>query len=286
MENSIEYSVVVPVYNGEKFVSACLSNILNQTFRDLELIVVDDGSTDQTPALVKSFQDIRLRYVRMEHGGAIKARQEGVRLSQSEWVAFCDHDDMWEPNKLAVQIESIESYDLIYTEAFIFKNNKILGLYSDWLKTCPSSGGAELLPNFFMRNPIVNSTVLLKKYWALFSFSIPLDPKVCLDVDYSLWLELLSKGAQFKYISEPLVDYRFHEGQQTAGRWRLRLWRKYVLIEFLRAHPTFKKNHPFLVRHKLFRTYLGLAVSGWQTKDFYMSGSSFVNAIKCFFLSA
>src|SRR5215203_2066024 len=96
-------SVVIPVFNGERFIAEAIQSVLDQTFRDFEMIVVDDGSTDATERIVRQFSG-SLSYHRQENSGVGVARNLGVECSKGEWIAFLDADDVWYPTKLADQL--------------------------------------------------------------------------------------------------------------------------------------------------------------------------------------
>lgn len=103
-------SVVVPAYNRARFLADAVASVINQTLTDLEIIVVDDGSTDDTRTVVESLADERIRYVRHdENKGANAARNTGIRLARGRYVAFQDSDDRWDPQKLERQIAACES---------------------------------------------------------------------------------------------------------------------------------------------------------------------------------
>jgi len=101
-------SVIVPSYNRGYCIAQCLRSILNQTFADFEIIVVDDASSDDTRAQVLSIPDSRIRYLAHDanRGGAV-ARNSGIRIASGEFIAFLDSDDHWQPDKLAKQVESL-----------------------------------------------------------------------------------------------------------------------------------------------------------------------------------
>src|SRR5687768_12542943 len=96
-------SVVIPAYNYGRFVGAAIESVLGQTFADFELVVVDDGSTDDTGDVVARYSDSRLRYIRKENAGLPAARNTGIRAGTADLVAFLDADDTWLPGKLAAQ---------------------------------------------------------------------------------------------------------------------------------------------------------------------------------------
>ena len=106
-------SVVMPTYNRAHTLYRSVGSLLNQTFEDFELIIVDDGSKDDTETVVRSFKDSRIRYLRHEHNkGAAAARNTGIRSSQAPYVAFLDSDDKWLPEKLEKQLIVFETTDL------------------------------------------------------------------------------------------------------------------------------------------------------------------------------
>src|SRR3982074_3555445 len=96
-------SVIVPVYNGERFLAETLQSIINQQYRPLELIVIDDGSTDQTARIATSVSEVRYFYQRNQ--GVANARNAGLAAARGELIAFLDADDLWQPNKLSLQVE-------------------------------------------------------------------------------------------------------------------------------------------------------------------------------------
>jgi glycosyltransferase involved in cell wall biosynthesis len=103
-------SVVIPTYNRADLVGRAIKGVLTQTFSDFELIVVDDGSTDHTVEVVERFQDPRVRLLRLpENRGVSRARNEGIRVSRGELVAFLDHDDEWLPRKLELQVACLRA---------------------------------------------------------------------------------------------------------------------------------------------------------------------------------
>ncbi|PMP98127.1 MAG: glycosyl transferase, partial [Thermodesulfobacterium geofontis] len=117
-------SVIIPTYNRAYILSKAIESVLNQTFKDLELIVVDDGSTDETPYLVSKYPII---YVRKPHRGVSHTRNVGVLKAKGDFIAFLDSDDAFVENKLEKQIEFFEKnpdYKIVQTEELWYKGDK------------------------------------------------------------------------------------------------------------------------------------------------------------------
>jgi len=103
-------SVVIPSYNRADRIRRSAESVLNQTYQEIELIIVDDGSSDNTEEVVKSLNDNRVRYVRQENQGACVARNTGISCSRGEYIAFQDSDDAWHADKLEKQLATLEKY--------------------------------------------------------------------------------------------------------------------------------------------------------------------------------
>ncbi len=102
-------SVVIPVYNGEKFIGQCIESILCQEYPNKEVLVVDDGSTDQTEKVVNAFGN-RIRYIKQKNSGSAVARNRGIDESNGKYVAFNDGDDLWAPNRLREQVHFLDTH--------------------------------------------------------------------------------------------------------------------------------------------------------------------------------
>ena len=98
-------SVIIPVYNGARFLRAALESVFAQTYRPIEVIVVDDGSSDESGVIAESFPEVN--YIRQENQGVAAARNKGIETARGEFFAFLDQDDLWTPEKLQVQVEHL-----------------------------------------------------------------------------------------------------------------------------------------------------------------------------------
>ena len=110
-------SVVVPTWNREVYLPECIDSILAQTYKDFELIIVDDGSTDDSKILYNYYteKDKRVRVLYVEHGGIARARNAGIEASKGEYIAVMDSDDIMSPNRLKMSLRAIEGYDFVYS---------------------------------------------------------------------------------------------------------------------------------------------------------------------------
>lgn len=155
-------SVIIPTYNRAHLVGRAIKSVLNQTFQDFELIVVDDGSTDNTKEVVNSFSDTRIRYIKHEiNKGGNAARNAGLKNSKGEYIAFLDSDDEWLPEKLEKQVnmfqKSSDEVALIYSWAEIIDEKGNL-----FMKSQPMIKG-EALREILNGNFLPSSTVIVKK---------------------------------------------------------------------------------------------------------------------------
>ena len=119
-------SVVIPTYNRAAFLQRAIQSVLHQTYQHFEILVIDDGSTDETEEVVNRFQDARIRYLKLEENTrGRKARNVGIKESRGQWIAFLDSDDTWLPKKLEHQLSDIASTDeplLCFTNVIIKTN--------------------------------------------------------------------------------------------------------------------------------------------------------------------
>jgi glycosyltransferase involved in cell wall biosynthesis len=198
-------SIVMPVWNGEKYLSATIESILAQTFKDFELIVVDDGSTDGTLKILKTCLDPRLRVFQLEHGGIVKALNHGLAQARSEWIARQDADDISLPARLEIQWQSIRQNPkavLCHTDVeYINETNVLVGR-----ARIPRTRSFTALKLCF-QCPIVHTTVMFKKEIALAVGGYL--PEERHAEDFSLWGRLLERG-EFIGLPEKLVQFRLH----------------------------------------------------------------------------
>jgi glycosyltransferase involved in cell wall biosynthesis len=211
-------TVAIPTYNRAAYLPDAIESVLVQTLRDFEVIVLDDGSTDETEAVVTPYLE-RVRYVRQANEGRSAARNAAVRIARGEFVAFCDSDDRWFPDRLERQIAA-------------FSDDPALGMVHGQVELIDAQGGP--LPeqtaahreifSAAHRKPVtyagyawecrcLSSTILVRR--AVFDEVGLYDPALLLD-DYDLYLRLALAFEVSFLDGPPLAQYRLHPGQMTT----------------------------------------------------------------------
>nr|WP_315488782.1 glycosyltransferase [uncultured Rhodoferax sp.] len=128
---SPKVSVIIPAFNRERYIGAAIQSVLDQTYQDFELIVVDDGSTDGTNEIIRKFDSIRLKLISQENRGRSNARNRALEIARGQYISFLDSDDLYLPDKLALQVAYMDAHPdswMIYTSALcIDENGAMLG---------------------------------------------------------------------------------------------------------------------------------------------------------------
>lgn len=200
-------SVVIATCNAAGTLAETLASVADQTYRDFELVVVDDGSTDDTPALLARHQAMWpwLRWTRQANAGASAARMRAVAMAQGEFIAFLDSDDLWLPDKLALQMAAFDrnpSAALVFTDERNFSADGDAAL-SRFQQKPPARG--RVLSSLFFGNYILNSTVVVRKDALLAAGGLNPSQRVHEGID--LWLRLAEQH-DFDYVDKVLVRYR------------------------------------------------------------------------------
>ena len=210
-------SVVVTCYNYGRYVAGALESVQNQTFSDFEVIIIDDGSTDDSREKIEPFlHDKRFRYIKQENFGQAKAKNRGIVESIGEFIAFLDADDLWHRDKLEKQLELFSDARI----GVVFSRATLIDAKGESLP--PPSQGKYLQPR---RGTVSNYLFLDNFIW----FSSSVVRRVCLDkfgffdeslqmgIDWDLWLRISTRYA-FDFVDEPLVSYRIgHSGQMSKN---------------------------------------------------------------------
>ena len=121
-------SVIIPTFNRASLLRKAIESVLSQTYQDFQLIIIDDGSEDDTSYVVSGFKESRIKYIRKDRGGVASARNLGIKESVGEFLAFLDSDDWWDKEKLFIQLGEMQknpSYIVSHTEEIWYKNGRL-----------------------------------------------------------------------------------------------------------------------------------------------------------------
>ncbi len=207
-------SVVLSVYNGARYLRAAIDSILAQTFEDFELIVIDDGSTDETSLIFDRYEDRRLVRIRnSENLGPYRSRNRGIAAARGEYLAGQDADDMSLPQRLAKQVAFLDSHRdivLVGTQCTVIDEDSQSKSVSRW----PLSN-EEIQKRLLEENCFVAGSVMLRQGF-LGSIGV-YDESLELSADYDLWLRLAEKG-ELANLPDVLYCWRAHSDSLGAGR--------------------------------------------------------------------
>jgi glycosyltransferase involved in cell wall biosynthesis len=196
-------SVVIPAYNSIAYLPETIASVLQQTFTDFEILIVDDGSTDQTVAWANQITDSRVQVIPQPNQGVSVARNTGILHAQGDYVAFLDADDLWEANKLEQQVRYLDTHpDIGWVHSWV----SLIDAQSQPVgKLLSSLAEGQIWKTLIVRNTIACCSVMVRR--SCFSIAGLFDPQIRSAEDWELWIRLA-----FHYpiglIKEPLARYR------------------------------------------------------------------------------
>lgn len=215
--NLPKVSIVITCYNYAGYVGGALESVLNQSYQDFEIIIIDDGSTDGSGTIIKPFlSDCRLKYFYQKNSGQAKAKNKGVKKSKGKLVAFLDADDLWQPDKLEKQLALFDSdkIGVVYSrQSFIDEQGNPVERGRRCPTMLPKAG--KVTADLFMDNfvPFSSSMVRSECFEQFGGF----DESLAMGIDWDLWLRFSTKY-HFAYVDEPLLIYRIgHSGQMSKN---------------------------------------------------------------------
>ncbi len=217
-------SIIMAAYNAEKTIGFAVESVLNQTYNDFELIIVNDCSKDNTEAIIKSYaeKDSRVKPISNEKNlGVSLTRLEALKKSQGEWIAILDSDDAWMPDKLEKQIKLQQSKnaDLVFTGVKYIDSE---GNSLDWELNVPEEIGYKKL---LKQNLIANPSTLVSKKLYSDHYAIGDD----MHEDFALWLSILKSGIIAHAVTEPLTIVRISPDSKSGNKFKSAVmnWKTY-----------------------------------------------------------
>jgi glycosyltransferase involved in cell wall biosynthesis len=243
-KNKPAVSIVIPTYNRSRLLARAVKSVLNQTYRNFELIIVDDASTDNTEEVVNSFNDERIKYIRHEENkGEAAARNTGIKAAGCDYIASQDSDDEWLPEKLAKQMkllgDSPPEVGVIYTGFWKMENNKRTYVPFSWVSQKNGDIHKELLYGNFIGSPVV----LIKK--ECFDTAGLFDERLRNLVDWEMWLRI-SQHYHFRCVDEPLAVAHY-DADNISSNYRTFIEALESVLE--KYYDEFTGNKKLLAKH-------------------------------------
>jgi len=201
------FSIIIPTFNRSKVLNRAIRSVQNQTFSDFEILVMDDGSTDNSRETVESFADARIKYAWAENfGGPAAPRNRGLALAEGEYIAFLDSDDWWHSQKLEVSLKYLEQgADLVYHDLFVATK---LNQRFFWKKVLAGDLKSPIFDDLLVNgNALPNSSVVVRKQILQTIKGFDEDENLIAAEDYDAWLRISKVSEKFKKIPQTLGYY-------------------------------------------------------------------------------
>ncbi|WP_368252742.1 glycosyltransferase family 2 protein, partial [Clostridium perfringens] len=232
MEN-ILVSIIMPVYNGSKYIEEAINSILNQSYKKIELIIVDDGSTDDTLSVIENINDDRIRIFRnIKNMGLPYSRNKGLDMASGEYIALLDADDIAFTNRIEKQLKYMIKYnlDVCGSECKILSTGKHIRKPKNY----------EYIKYYLMFfNCITNSSAMVKKEF-LNKYNIKYNEKYFVCQDYDFWVKCSLKGKISNY-KKPLVFYRDGHDNITKKSINQKMFARKCILDEIHTFA-FKQN--------------------------------------------
>lgn len=242
-------TVIVPAYNHEKYIEACLKSVVEQTYENMQIIVLNDGSKDKTGFMIEKFiekQNRKIEYISKDNEGLCKTLNRALKISKGKYIATIASDDIWSPNKIEEQVNFLEenkSVGLVYSDAYFLKMEKKTTMkYSEYKPKIKkhfknSIQNVNMYESLLVENVILAVTVVTRKECfdkvGFFDDSLKYE-------DYDMWLRI-AKHYPIGYIDKPLAYYRIHDANISNNT-------RFMLIGALQAIKKQFKEEPLKSR--------------------------------------
>lgn len=245
-------SVVVPMYNVERYIDRCIRSVLSQTYGDFEIICVDDGCTDNTLQMLATLEDHRIHVIHQTNKGLAAARNTGIAAARGIYIALLDSDDYWAPRKLEQHLKHLHdnpNVGVSYSQSlFVDEHDKLLGIgqYPKLKNICAQ--------DILCRNPVGNGSAAVIRRRVLAEIAVVdleknhfnavfFDPELRQSEDIECWLRIaLNTHWKFEGIAEPLTYYRVNDGGLSADiKKQKKSWDE-AMHKNLRGHEGFFKH--------------------------------------------
>lgn len=270
-------SIITPVYNGATYLAQALDSAIKQSYDNWELIVVNDGSIDNSESIIENYlPDPRILYIKQQNQGVAAARNTAIAAASGTYIGFLDQDDRWHKDKLSIQIAALESdktIALVYARQNIINENEVPIEYP-W----PTGAIGHCLKTMFLRNQITILTTLVRKQ--VLNEVGAFNEKLSGTDDYDMWLRIcLSHPIGF--IDKTLADYRVHSSNVSNDDFKMTALDLKTIESVLLAHPEIYdllgKQVVYSRLHQLHRELGGWL--SWKKNDFKQARNHYAKAI-------
>ncbi|NNU34510.1 glycosyltransferase [Mucilaginibacter sp. S1162] len=236
-------TVLMPAYNAAKYIAEAITSVLQQTYTDFELLIVNDGSTDETVAIIDSFKDDRIVLISQSNKGVAAALNTGLAHARAPYIARFDADDVCYPYRLEKQVRFLQDnpeYILVGSEAkYILENGEFLFDFH-----CIAYSHEQIIDKLYFYCPFVHPAVMYKKQAVIDAGGYPTHAHNF--EDYLLWANLAGSG-RLCNLTEPLIKYRLNSSSVTIDeKWRGRRFRELKREIVLRGFITAAEGNELL----------------------------------------
>lgn len=279
-------SVIIPTYNCAKWICDAIDSVIRQTYKNIEIIVVDDGSTDNTANLLTKKYGTRIVYIYQENSGPSKARNTGLSCANGKYVQFLDADDILLPNKILLHVQCLESeleYSAVYSDfEYITEKDDLTVVVSSptYFKQAYATG--DIFGRLLNGNFIVCHALLLKlediKSVGMFNENL----NACEDFD--LWLRMSAQGHKFFFLDKVLVQYRNTPNSLSSNNAKLIIGSIYAVKnvrKYFKAQMSLTKVNAAKIDTSLSTLYSNAAYAYYKQNMFFLCVINFIFALFC-----
>jgi hypothetical protein len=267
-------SVVIPAYNQSQYLAAAIRSALAQTYEDIEVLVVDDGSTDDTRRVATGFDDSRVRYIYQNNAGLAAARNTGIRHARGSLLTFLDSDDLFLPEKLTLLRETLDANPRL---GMVAGQAILIDELGEPLGEVFERGFPSEISDLLLGNPLHVGSVLLRREWqariGLF------DETLRSYEDWDMWLRLARAGCGMGWVAQPVSLYRFHRAQMTRIGKQMTT-ATFAVLEKTFADPTLPDSWRARRDEAYGRAHLRAAAQAYTGRDFAQARESMREAIR------